>query len=135
MNREGLYFQKADNDRDQGKMQVHKRLKIVEDVDPETGEVVAEVPQVRIFNNCKGFWRTFPSLRQDERNPEAVDTTQEDHIYDEFRYMCMARPIRPKKVEQIPAGSFRAERMKLIRAKAYAKRHGVSIAVAYNRTR
>jgi hypothetical protein len=57
------------------------------------------------------------------------------NCYDEFRYMCMARPIRPKKVERIPAGSFMAERNRLIRAKQYAKRHGVSVDAAYSRVR
>ena len=27
--------------------------------------------------------------------PEDVDTSQEDHVADECRYFCMARPIRP----------------------------------------
>lgn len=135
MTREGAYFIKADNDRLHGKMQVHKRLKVETDVDTTTGEVLGEHPMVKVFNSCKGFWRTMPQMREDEKNPEDVDTDQEDHIYDEFRYMCMARPIRPKKVERIPAGSFMAERNRLIRAKQYAKRHGVSVDAAYSRVR
>lgn len=135
MTREGVYFIKADNDRVHGKMQVHKRLKVETDVDETTGEVLGEHPMVKVFNSCKGFWRTMPQMREDEKNPEDVDTDQEDHIYDEFRYMCMARPIRPKKVERIPAGSFMAERNRLIRAKQYAKRHGVSVDTAYSRVR
>jgi hypothetical protein len=47
----------------------------------------------------------------------------------------MARPIKPKQVNRIPAGSFMAERNKLIRAKKYARTHGVSVDVAYGRTR
>jgi hypothetical protein len=27
--------------------------------------------------------------------PEDLDTEGEDHIADEWRYMCMSRPIRP----------------------------------------
>ena len=75
------------------------------------------------------------SLREDPRNPEDVDTDLEDHIYDDFRYMCMARPIKPKKVTRIPAGSFHAERNRLIKAKKYAQRYGVSLDVAYSRVR
>jgi hypothetical protein len=116
-------------------MQVHKRLKLNEEIDAETGEVISESPMVRVFNSCKGFWRTFPQLRESERNPEDVDTDQEDHTYDEFRYMCMARPIKPKKVERIPTGSFQAERARLIRAKNYARTHGVSVSAAYSRFR
>ena len=47
--------------------------------------------------------------------------------------MCMARPIKPKRESRIPAGSFMAERNRLIRAKKYAQRHGVSVDVAYGR--
>ena len=127
---EGIFLMKADNDRLQGKMQVHKRLQL--SLDTGTGE---ESPNVRIFNNCKHFWRTLPQMRESPQNPEDVDTDQEDHIYDEFRYTCMARPMKPKKVERIPTGSFAAERSKFIRAKQYAQRHGVSVETAYQRVR
>lgn len=132
MTNEGVYFLKADNERAHGKMQVHKRMKLETDID-ENGEIVDERPMLKVFNSCKGFWRTLPQMREDPRNPEDVDTDQEDHIYDEFRYMCMARPIKPKHVHRIPPGSFAAERNKLIRAKKYAQRHGVSVDVAYGR--
>jgi hypothetical protein len=132
---EGVYFNKADNDRLQGKLQVHKRFKLDEEIDTETGEVLSDRPMLQVFNSCKGFWRTMLQLREDQRNVEDVDTDQEDHIYDEFRYMCMARPIRPKKVVRIPPGSFHAERKRLINAKKYARRHGVSLDVAYSRVR
>lgn len=135
MQREGVYFIKADNDRLHGKMQVHKRLQLNEEIDKETGEVLSENPVFQAFNTCKGFWRTMPNLAEDAKNPEDVDTNQEDHPYDCLRYIAMARPVRPKKVTRVPAGSFQAERNKLIRARQYAKRHGVSIDVAYSRIR
>ena len=130
---QGVYFLKADNDRQHGKQQVHKRLRVETQIDPETGEVVGEHPMLRVFNTCKGFWRTVPELREDPRNTEDVDDDGEDHIYDELRYMSMARPIRPRHTENVPKGSFRAERDKYIRAKQYAQRHGVSVDVAYTR--
>lgn len=129
---EGAFFMKADNDRLQGKLQVHKRLKLDEEIDTKTGEV-KESSQFFVFNNHKHFWRTFPEIREDPSNPDDVDTDQEDHIYDEVRYACMLKPVRPKKVERIPVGSFQYERNKMIRAKKYAQRHGVSIDVAYQR--
>jgi hypothetical protein len=135
MTGQGVYFVKADNDRLHGKMQVHKRLKLNEEVDPETGEIMGERPMLKIAHSCKGFWRTFPALHEDPRNPEDIDTDQEDHIYDEIRYMCMARPLRPRKASRIPEGSFAAERNRLIRAKQYARRHGVSVDAAYGRIR
>ena len=31
--------------------------------------------------------------------PEDLDTRMEDHVADESRYLCMARPIPPRRVE------------------------------------
>jgi hypothetical protein len=130
---QGVYFIKADNDRMHGKQQVHKRLQVETTTDPDTGEVLSEHPLLQVFHSCKGFWRTVPQMREDPRNTEDVDTDQEDHIYDEVRYMCMARPIRPKIQSRIPPGSFAAERGRLIRARKYAARNGVSVDVAYTK--
>jgi hypothetical protein len=77
----------------------------------------------------------MPQMVESKKNPDDVDTDQEDHVYDELRYMCMARPIRPKKVERLPAGSFRHEREKLLRAKKYANKHGTSVDFAYRKIR
>ena len=132
---EGVFFMKADNDRRQGKMQVHKRLSIEETIDKTTGELLNEQPNTYIFNDQEHFWRTIPQLYEDKKNPEDIDTDQEDHIYDEYRYACMARPVQPKKVERIPQGSFHAERNRLLRARKYAKQRGVSLEEAYRRIR
>jgi len=132
---EGVHFLKADNDRVHGKQQVHKRLRIEEEVDTETGEILSEHPMFQCFNNCEHFWRTIPSLQEDARNPEDIDTKQEDHIYDEFRYMCMARPITPKPKASKVSGTFQSERSKYLKAKKYAQRHGTSMATAYTRIR
>ena len=35
----------------------------------------------------------------DETNVEDLDTDMEDHVADEARYMCMSRPIKPRKKE------------------------------------
>ena len=37
----------------------------------------------------------MPLLMYSETHPEDLDTDQEDHVADEVRYMCMARPIKP----------------------------------------
>lgn len=56
-------------------------------------------PRMYVFNTCKNFIRTIPLLMYSESpsKVEDLDTTQEDHIADETRYMCMARPIKPLK--------------------------------------
>ena len=48
---------------------------------------------LQVFNTCKHFIRTIPNLVYDESNVEDIDTTQEDHIYDECRYVLMENPI------------------------------------------
>ena len=48
-----------------------------------------------IFDNCAAFIRTIPLMVYDEHKPEDLDTELEDHVADEARYMCMARPIKP----------------------------------------
>lgn len=85
MEREGVYFEKADNTRLAGLMQCHYRLSF-----DDRG-----IPKFYVFSNCKHFIRTIPLLVYDEKKPEDVDTTQEDHIYDEFRYVCQEFPINP----------------------------------------
>jgi len=58
------------------------------------------VPMMYIFRTCRSFIRTVPALTYDEHRPEDVDTSQEDHIADEWRYVCMARPISPPPPEK-----------------------------------
>jgi hypothetical protein len=82
----GIYFDKGSKQRIPGKMQCHYRLAFDED-----GESMFYV-----FNTCKHFIRCIPSLVYDETNVEDVDTSQEDHNYDEWRYVCMSRPIEPR---------------------------------------
>lgn len=81
-----VHFTKADNKRLAGWMQVHYRMAF-----DENG-----YPMMYIFNNCKGFIRTIPLLQYDEHKVEDLDTDGEDHIADEVRYFCMARPIKPR---------------------------------------
>ena len=86
MERERVYFDRGDNARIDGKMQVHHRLAF-----DESG-----VPMLYVFNTCKHFIRTVPNLVYDEKDVEDIDTDGEDHIYDELRYVCMKNPIAPR---------------------------------------
>ncbi|MBQ3888318.1 MAG: phage terminase large subunit [Clostridia bacterium] len=83
--RHGVFFTKGDNKRIPGWMQVHYRLQF----DAEG------LPMLYVFRNCAGFIRTVPELEFSTTDPEDLDTTGEDHIADETRYLCMARPIAP----------------------------------------
>lgn len=94
MERERVYFEKGDHARIDGKMQVHHRLSFDED----------ERPMLYVFNTCRHMIRTLPSLIYSETNVEDVDTTGEDHAYDDLRYVCMKNPIaaRIPKEKKIP---------------------------------
>lgn len=86
MERQRVYFERGDNARIDGKMQVHHRLAFDEDGNP----------LLQVFDTCKNFIRTFPNLVYDETDVEDVDTDGEDHAYDQLRYVCMRNPISPR---------------------------------------
>jgi len=52
-----------------------------------------EMPMMMIAPECDQFIRTIPNLVMDERHIEDIDTSGEDHIYDEACHICMARPL------------------------------------------
>lgn len=79
MEREGIFFDPADNARIAGKMQLHHRLAF-----DANG-----VPGLYVFHTCNHFIRTVPALVYDSANVEDVNTAMEDHIYDETRYVAM----------------------------------------------
>jgi hypothetical protein len=87
MEKNRVYFDKGDNKRLPGWMQVHYRLAF-----DDNG-----IPMMYSFNTCKGFIRTMPELIYDVNDVEDVDTDGEDHIADETRYLCMSNPIAPRK--------------------------------------
>lgn len=81
----GIYFDPGDNERIAGWMQCHYRLQF-----DENG-----YPKMYVFDNCKAFIRTVPLMMYDEHRPEDLNTKLEDHVCDEWRYMCMSRPLKP----------------------------------------
>lgn len=85
LERGGVYFDRADNTRIAGKMQVHNRLAF-----DENG-----IPMLYVFSTCRHFIRTVPALVYSSTDVEDVDTSAEDHIYDELRYVAMENPINP----------------------------------------
>lgn len=102
--RRGVYFRPGDNTRAAGKSQIHERLRFVD------GR-----PMMQVLSTCKDFIRTIPTLPYSMTKVEDVDTDAEDHIYDETRYFCMARPLpikemKPKAtVDYDPFRSYRRE--------------------------
>ena len=89
MEKEGVYWDKADNTRIAGKQQLHNRLAF-----DSQG-----IPMLYVFSTCRHFIRTVPVLVYSQVDVEDVDTDGEDHIYDECRYVCMENPCAPPVVE------------------------------------
>ena len=85
--RHQVYFDRADHTRIAGWMQVRRRLQFGED-----GR-----PMLYIFSTCKNTLRTLPILQYSARDPEDLDTTEEDHIADALRYFCMMSPLSPER--------------------------------------
>lgn len=81
----GVYFTPGDHRRIPGWMQCHYRLAF-----DENG-----IPMMYVFRSCEAFIRTVPQMVFDKTHVEDLDTTLEDHVCDEWRYLCMARPIKP----------------------------------------
>ena len=86
MAKEGVYFSRADNSRINGWQQLHYRMTF-----DDNGECLFQV-----FNTCRDFIRTIPAMVHDEKKVEDMDTTLEDHIADEVRYVAMENPITPR---------------------------------------
>ena len=90
-----IFWAPGDHTRLAGKMQFHYRLAF-------DGE---GRPMFQVFSTCRHFIRTLPNLVYDESNVEDIDTRQEDHIYDECRYVLMENPISPpRQTVQPPVG-------------------------------
>lgn len=83
--RYGIYFSPGDNARIPGWMQMHYRLQF-----DDNG-----YSRMYVFQGCNAFIRTVPLMMYSQTKPEDLDTTMEDHVADETRYMCMSRPIKP----------------------------------------
>lgn len=83
MEKHRIYWEPGDHTRIAGKMQCHYRLAF-----DENG-----IPMFYVFKDNTDFIRTIPSLIYDEKKVEDINTEQEDHIYDEWRYVMMENPI------------------------------------------
>ncbi len=79
----GVYFERGDNRRIAGWMQLHSRLQF-----DDEGR-----PMLYVFRTCRDFLRTLPMLQYSRVSPEDVDSDGEDHIADESRYLCMLVPM------------------------------------------
>jgi len=97
----GVHITPANNDRIQGKNNIHEYLKYRPD----------GIPGVLINKYCQHFWRTIPGLPFSTSNPEDVDSQAhiEDHAYESFRYLLMAAPTIHGDEEEIIEEEFQTE--------------------------
>lgn len=89
-----VYFDKADNTRAAGWMQLRQRLQF-----DEEGR-----PMLYFFSTCKNLIRTIPLLQYSDTNPEDLNTKMEDHGADSVRYFCMANVLPPTEVREVKRG-------------------------------
>lgn len=79
----GVVFRRGDNRRISGWDEMRGMLRH----DPSTGDEA----MLFVLERCTETIRTVPVLFRDDNVPDDIDTTQEDHIADAIRYVCMSR--------------------------------------------
>lgn len=67
----------------------------IEATENESG--VGERPAIYFFENVRGIISRLPILARDTKNPDDIDTEQEDHDYDALRYRITKKDQRPAK--------------------------------------
>jgi phage terminase large subunit len=91
----GVYLTKADNDRINGIRKIHRLLTNLPDGRP--GLMISE--------QCPHLIKQLQNLAVDKRNPEDVDTNQEDHAFDMLKYLLSnvreATKEEPKPMQHI----------------------------------
>lgn len=94
MRKYGVPLTRADNNRLNGMRKVHNVL-----ADLPIGE-----PGVQVWEQCTHIIEQMESLAADQHNPEDVDTEQEDHAFDDFKYgLTNVRRLKPKPPPKQPA--------------------------------
>lgn len=90
----GVYLEKADNNRINGKRKLDQLL----------GSQADGEPGIYVMEHCKHWRRTVPSLPLDPIKTEDVDTSAEDHMYDATRYALtrLAYKDAPKQQKEPP---------------------------------
>jgi hypothetical protein len=91
----------ATKQRPNGWMRLREYMHVYETVDVTTGKKVMTT-DLFVFDTCRNFISTVPTLVCDENNPEDIADGQDDHDADCARYALMSRPVRTKPPEPAP---------------------------------
>lgn len=86
----GIQLERGNNDRIQGWGVVREFLRVY-----KFGKEEKITSKLQIFENCYNLIRTIPLQIHDDKHPEDLDTTLDDHIEDSLRYGLMSKP-KPK---------------------------------------
>lgn len=94
----GVYLTKASNDRIDGWMAMHERLKVIE------GEDGRKTAMLKIFPKCVNLIRCIPLLQYDDKRPtDAAQAPHEiTHGPDAIRYFCVYWVSRGRTPEEAP---------------------------------
>jgi phage terminase large subunit len=121
----GIEFQRANNDRINGWMQVRDYL-AWERAESDDSLDLANLIRTPKFYVLRGaapnLLRTLPVLTSDENNVEDVDTDTEDHVADTLRYYLMSRP----RLTKIPFSVLSQEWQEAIVRARYREQNGES---------
>lgn len=85
----GVSLTQSSNQRIPGWMQVHERLKVIQDLD---GTPTA---RLKIFSSCRNLIRCLSTIKVDERNCNDVATEPHEltHLPDALRYWCVSHTL------------------------------------------
>ena len=64
-------------------------LQILNQMVYEASKVAPEKPILKVFATCSTIATQFPNLQLDPKNPEDVDSSSDDHLYDAVRYLLL----------------------------------------------
>ena len=94
--RHGVMLTKSSNQRVPGWMQVHERLKVVDDVDG-----VSKTARLKIFSSCRNLIRCISTIKADEKdcNDVATEPHELTHLPDALRYWCVMHTMAARDID------------------------------------
>lgn len=93
----GVPLDKSNNARVPGWLQIHERLKLIDDVDG-----TSKTARLKIFSNCKNLIRCISTIKADEKDCNDVATQPHEltHIVDALRYFCVMHTLAPREIDR-----------------------------------
>lgn len=92
----GVQWNRSDKSAGSRKAGWNKCREFLSNAKRKVGGGPRELPGMFVFNTCTHFIDLFPTLPRDEVDQDDVDTSAEDHIGDETRYMILSRAYGPR---------------------------------------